>query len=99
MKFSQPAQTKHTTTWEGGSVPPLRLTGQKASVLSGTQAPEESVATPTVSLATEPPRARSWLVRQLVILFCVAAFSLPAYFIASRFVVTAVVIQGRSMTP
>jgi signal peptidase I len=67
-------------------------------VVSGSQAPEESVARPTVSLV-EPPRSRSWLVRQLVILFCVAAFSLPAYFIASRFVVTAVVIQGRSMTP
>jgi signal peptidase I len=39
------------------------------------------------------------LLRHVLILLCVAAFSLPAYFLASRFVVTAVVIQGRSMTP
>jgi signal peptidase I len=30
---------------------------------------------------------------------CVALFSVPAYFLASRFIVTAVVVQGRSMTP
>lgn len=32
-------------------------------------------------------------------LFCVLAFSLLAYFLFSRFVITAVVIQGRSMQP
>jgi signal peptidase I len=39
------------------------------------------------------------LFRHLLILACVAAFSLPAYYLASRFIVTAVVIQGKSMTP
>jgi signal peptidase I len=32
-------------------------------------------------------------------LLCVAAFSILAYFLVSRFIVTAVVIQGRSMQP
>jgi signal peptidase I len=32
-------------------------------------------------------------------LFCVIAFSILAYFLFSRFVITAVVIQGRSMQP
>ena len=32
-------------------------------------------------------------------LLCVAGFSILAYFVVSRFVVTAVVIQGRSMQP
>ena len=41
----------------------------------------------------------TWLLRHVLVLLCVAAFSLPAYFLASRFIVTAVVIQGRSMTP
>ena len=37
--------------------------------------------------------------RQLFLLCCVAVFSAPAYLVASRFIVTAVVVQGRSMSP
>lgn len=40
-----------------------------------------------------------WLKRQFLILLCVGFFSVPAYLIASRYIVTAVVIQGRSMNP
>src|SRR5262245_34902945 len=98
MKASPPAQSKHATPWEGGDIPSLRLVGEKPSVLSQT-----FVNTSLPSIGRVPPSAgegsRSWIVRHLLVLACVAAFSLPAYFLASRFIVTAVVIQGRSMTP
>ena len=108
MKLSQPTQTKHTTVWEGGSVPSPRLVGEKPSVLDTgyITLPEAAVA------GAEPDRSRSsevrlkgeesrgsWLWRNLLIPICVAGFSLPAYYLTSRFVVTAVIIQGRSMTP
>jgi signal peptidase I len=100
MKASQPAQTKHTT-WEGDSEPPLRLSGGSASVPPPTFA-AQTAQRPAMAPRAEEPRQlfeRSWFVRHLIVLACVAAFSLPAYFLASRFVVTAVVVQGRSMTP
>jgi signal peptidase I len=43
--------------------------------------------------------AGSWFQRYSVVLLFVALLSIPAYFLASRFVVTAVVVQGRSMMP
>ena len=87
--------------WEGGSNPSLRLVNEKRSVLS-----EAFVATPAPISQSERAEGLTarfqrspWLLRHLLILACVAAFSLPAYFLASRFIVTAVVIQGKSMTP
>jgi signal peptidase I len=58
------------------------------------------VPVPAAPATPEPPRlpASTWK-RHLFVLLCVALFSAPAYFAASRFIVTAVVVQGRSMTP
>jgi signal peptidase I len=73
--------------------------GEKRSVLSFGVAPSPSPqAERTEGLASRFQRS-PWLIRHLLILACVAAFSLPAYYLASRFIVTAVVIQGKSMTP
>jgi signal peptidase I len=43
--------------------------------------------------------AGSWFQKYSLVLLFVALLSIPAYFAASRFVVTAVVVQGRSMMP
>jgi signal peptidase I len=86
MKFSPPAQSKHATPWEGDYIPPLRLVKGKPAI-------------PSYGPAVKPLERRSWIWRHLLVLACVAAFSFPAYFLASRYVVTAVVIQGKSMTP
>jgi signal peptidase I len=52
---------------------------------------------PKAEVADKTPAAR--LRRHLLVLLCVAVLSVPAYFLVSRFVVTAVIVQGRSMTP
>lgn len=99
MKASQPAQTKHTTTWEGGDGPSLRLTGEKASVVTPSIGPSPASTLETRDTARPAQPPRHGLLRHALVLLCVVAFSLPTYFLVSRFVVTAVVIQGRSMTP
>ncbi len=69
---------------------------------------KRSVLEPTVSGAApghgEVPRREfssrlELLKRQALVLLFVAFFSIPAYLVASRYIVTAVVIQGRSMSP
>jgi signal peptidase I len=73
--------------------------GEKRSILSvGYGATSRPTSEQVKPLASENRRP-FWLWRHLLVLACVAAFSLPAYFLASRYIVTAVVIQGRSMTP
>jgi signal peptidase I len=58
------------------------------------------VASPAAKAAPKTARpAGSWYQRNSIILLFIALLSIPAYFVASRFVVTAVVIQGRSMMP
>lgn len=100
MKASLPAQTKHTTTpWEGGTIPPLRMVGEKPSVITATFTPATNKVPAAPAAPAAPVLIRSSLLRHLLIVVCVAACSLPAYYLASRFIVTAVVIQGRSMTP
>jgi signal peptidase I len=100
MKVSLPTPTKHTTPWEGSSGSPLRLTGEKPSLMSvaSAQGAERPLASASKAARWDESHG-SWLLRHLLILFCVAAFSIPAYYLTSRFVVTAVIIQGRSMTP
>ncbi len=94
MPDHPPTRTKLRSLWEGGTRPPLRLRDEKPSVL------QLSPSSPSLR-----PRARAsnqsgpGLKRQAFVLVCVLIFSIPAYFLASRFVITAVVIQGRSMSP
>ncbi len=98
MKASPPTQNKHSTPWERGETPSLRMMGEAPSVASRAPAPAPaSRPAPATGRGTLLER-RPWL-RHLLVIICVGVFSLPAYYLASRFVVTTVIIQGRSMTP
>src|SRR6266850_646467 len=111
MKAPLPTQPKTQPQWEGGELPPLRMQTEEPSVLVEVR-PAPRIRDEKASLLGEVapapvlqpvalevnPRGSS-LKRQALILLCVAVLSVPAYFLASRFIVTAVVIQGRSMTP
>jgi signal peptidase I len=65
--------------------------------------PEPVVAAAKAPVAAPAPKATKpagfWFQKYSVVLLFVALLSIPAYFIASRYVVTAVVVQGRSMMP
>jgi signal peptidase I len=74
------------------------MRGEKRSVLEPTT--DASVTPLMTETGVRGLRSRvEWLKHQSLILLCVAFFSVPAYLIASRYIVTAVVIQGRSMSP
>ena len=101
MRNSLPTPTQHNTRWEGGSLPSLRMRNEKTGVME-TAAPASapSVAPkPAVAVAPKRIRRAGWFERNYLALLFVIALSIPAYYLASRFVVTAVVIQGRSMMP
>jgi len=69
----------------------------KAETVPASDAP---AAPASPKAATKPVKpAGSWYQRNSLVLLFIALLSIPAYFVASRFVVTAVVIQGRSMMP
>jgi len=87
MSFNPPTRPKNEPLWEGGTFLLLRLRGEKKKALKSTG------AAPTAR-SHGSPRAP-----QALVLLCVLLCSVPAYYLASRFVVTAVVIQGRSMSP
>jgi signal peptidase I len=70
------------------------MLGEKRSILE----PEAPANTAPVQVRNSSSLLES-LKRNALILLCVIFFSVPAYLIASRYIVTAVVIQGRSMSP
>ena len=93
MELYPPTQNRRgQPLWEGDQLPPLRLRGEKRSVL-------EQPKPTSIIIPAAPEAKASGLKRQMLALLCVALFSVPAYYLASRFIVTAVVIQGRSMSP
>ena len=94
MQIYPPTQTKREPLWEGASLPPLRLRDEEVSALPEAAAPE-SASAPAVAAKTPASRFR----HHLLVLLTVAVLSVPAYFLVSRFVVTAVIVQGRSMMP
>lgn len=79
-------------------MPSLRMRDEKPSVLDTPEAAPAPVA-PKPSEASVATKRPSWFNRNSTTLLLVALLSVPAYFLASRFIVTAVVIQGRSMMP
>ena len=100
MQIYPPTQTSNQPRWEGESLPPLRMLDEQPIVAP--PAPVVSTAptaapAPKVEAKAAPPA--SWLNKYWAVLLFVAVLSIPAYFIASRYVVTAVVVQGRSMMP
>ena len=90
MQIYPPTQTKRHPHWEGASLPPLRLRDVNVSAL-----PEVAASESAPAVKTPASRFR----HHLLVLLTVAVLSVPAYFLVSRFVVTAVIVQGRSMMP
>ena len=91
MKFNLPTQPNHPP-WEEGETPPLGMwdsSGREQQRTPGSHRPK--------------PRARPWhalkLPRQICLLVLLTISSAISYSFVSRFVLTAVVVQGRSMAP
>ena len=101
MQAFPPTRNKQQPDWEGGQLPPLRMRDEKRSILEPDPlpAPEPATKSTVVKLVGEnrPRRSRLW--HQALTLLFVALLSVPAYFVASEYIVTAVVIKGRSMMP
>lgn len=93
-----PAQTQRQPPWEGASLPPLRMRDEKSSAQESPVAAPAPVA-PKPSEASVATGTSMWFRQNSTALLIVALLSIPAYFLASRYIVTAVVIQGRSMMP
>ena len=71
---------------------------EKPSVES-TPAPAAAPVAPKTSEASVATGPSKWFRRNSTTLLIMALLSVPAYFVASRYIITAVVIQGRSMMP
>jgi signal peptidase I len=91
MNFKLPTQTNTMHEWEGGTLPPLKLTVEKGVLPAAPSALPKSGKTAT--------RTNANLGKQLLMLMLVGILCVAAYFVISRFVLTPVIIQGRSMQP
>ena len=94
MDFKLPTQNNTSHRWAGGELPPLKL------VEENLPQPEATVQLPksgTSSKGAAPAHAIVW--KQFLMLLLVGVLCVAAYFVISRFVVTPVIIQGRSMQP
>ena len=79
-------------------MPPLRLKDEATSVTEAqvvAQAPAPQKAAVVRESKSKGAKLRSLTLKLLLIVF----LTIPAYFAVSRYVITAVVIQGRSMMP
>lgn len=112
MQVSPPTQRQQYPAPEGGELPPLNLEKPRTdprevrSAEAMFELPTEQRKLARQQRAAKPiktklPRVEgpARLGKTAWALFCVSALSVLAYFLVSRFVVTAVVIQGRSMQP
>lgn len=100
MQIYPPTQTQRQPLWEGDSLPPLRMVDEQPVVPQPITVTTTSVAAPAPKAeVTAAKPAESLFQKYSLVLLFVALLSIPAYFVASRFVVTAVVVQGRSMMP
>jgi len=109
MQALPPTRTQQHREWEGGEFPPLKLKRGDCEVeLRKVRGPEALFEEPVERRKSEErAKARTELSvtgpallgKTPWTLFCVALFSVLSYFLMSRFVVTAVIIQGRSMQP
>jgi len=87
--------------WEDGPIPPLKMDEliEQPYLRSGCT-PEMSIAACRASaVRAAEMRAAKRRVHQVWVLVLIGLLSLMAYYAISRFVVTPVVIQGRSMNP
>ena len=101
-----PTRSQQTHHWEGGQNPPLQMAdGLPQRARSYSPAP---VTTPTATpvakatAVTAAPHIRDAggkFLRQLVVVLLFGCLCLAAYYAISRYFITPVIIQGRSMTP
>ena len=94
--------------WEGTELPPLRMVGEGVGYIPNgfvpesqlTAAPEAEAALAPAPVATlRRKEAGNSFLRQIALLLVFGMLCVGAYYIISRYVITPVVIQGRSMTP
>ena len=84
--------------WEGIDLPPLRMAEQSDAYIPDGFVP----GTAATAASHDAPRRKgsgNGFIRQISLLLMFGVLCLGAYYMVSRFVVTPVVIQGRSMTP
>jgi signal peptidase I len=109
MQTLPPTQSQQHQEQEGGEFPPLKLEKtsrdprEVRSVEAMFELPIEHRKLAEQRRAAKPKTPKvdgpARLGKTLWTLLCVAALSIVAYFLVSRFVVTSVIIQGRSMQP
>lgn len=100
MNTYQPIFSPPSLLWTSGELPRLRMAEEESAdgyLPSGFVA--ESQPAPPAALAPLAKDGSLRFARQVVVLAIVGLLCLLAYYTMSRFVVTPVVIQGRSMTP
>lgn len=105
MNTYKPTENQPSFTWSSCEVPPLVMAQEELS--SGYQpegfvsdgfVPGRPAEKPAAGAPPSKKSANSFL-RQMLLLVSFGMLCLVAYYAMSRFVVTPVVIQGRSMTP
>lgn len=92
-----PTQVQPTEVGEGGAISPLRIEGQTKSYGLAEPASDEQPVRAVVAGSVRLLSRR--FVRQLIALAVFGLLCVVSYFAFSRYVVTPVIIQGRSMTP
>jgi len=92
-----PTQTQPTEVGEGRDISPLRIENDNDTYVPEVQALDDQPARVTVrGIVSRVPRR---LLRQLVSLLVFCLLCVASHFVFSRFVITPVIIQGRSMMP
>jgi signal peptidase I len=101
MSLLSPTHSQHYVLWEGGVILPLRMRKEPLTQVRtadsevGRMQPNATRLPATGEQPTQltPPSNKVGML--LMVMFC----SVLAYFLISQFVVTSIIIQGRSMTP
>ena len=101
MNFHPPT---HNTTprWEGGAIPPLQMANEAPVTRRPASRPlPKPVAAPVETPVKHRPALApaKTLGKQVITLFTVGLLCVAAYYAISRYVITPVIIQGRSMSP
>lgn len=92
MKDCLPTQPNQPQTWEEGSIPPPRTRAVHQQLAEGMNPADDADG-------SRLGRVRISLGRQTLVLVFLTVFSISTYYAVSQFVITAVMVRGRSMTP
>jgi signal peptidase I len=92
MNYFLPSRPNQPHIWEEGSTPPPR---EREGEDENQDPPIQSVK----AVSMQAHRSQPSLSRQVLVLVFLALFSISTYYAVSQFIITAVVVRGRSMTP